>query len=231
MSDPDIPDKFKEKFPARRRTRDLQKDLSLGISREFLRDWHKSSSSGSTDELFRAADECGALRYMLPYDCEDHAVVWTFSLVRRKHQVLSYRIGRYRDDRDTFANKCSIGFPGVMTADNRSLFSQGDYGAADNALSVLLLDLDLSLQSFPNGKASKPKPILTFEAEGDDSVTVLLIVLEWSCPNWFEPTTRRLSLNDPHWLNLTVPPNNLDDFEPWSKTLIYQLVEHGLRLE
>ena len=227
----DVPDKFKEKFPARRRTRDLQKDSPLGISRAFLKVWKKHITSNDGSDLFRAAEAQDAVKYLSSYDCDDYAAVWTFSLVRRKNHLLSYRVGRYRDDRDAFANKCTIGFPGVMTATDRSLFSLDDYGAADNALSVLLLDLDLSPQSFPNGELVKPRPIFSFEAEGDDGITVLLVVLEWVCPDWFEPTTRRLSLNDPHWLDIAVHPNNLEDFEPWSKTAFCQVVEHGLRSE
>lgn len=231
VSAPDVPDKFKERFPARRRTRDLQREMPLGVSRDFLRRWTKLHSSCRASDLFRAAEESDAVKYLEPYDSDDYAAVWTFSLVRKAHYALSYRIGRYRDDRDTFVNKRSIGFPGVITIANRSLFSQDDYGATDNALSVLLLDLDLSPQSFPDSEAAKPKPLLAFEAEGDNGITALLIVLEWVCPNWFEPTTRRLSLNEPHWLDLTSRPNNLDDFEPWSKTVFYQLSDHGLEIE
>ena len=234
ISAPDVPDKFKEKFPARRRTRDLQKDWPLAINRSFLKTWKKrnfSCSSCSVVDVLRAAEEQDAIRYLPSHESGDYAAVWTFSLVRRHHHILSYRVGRYRDDRDAFANKRTIGFPGVLTATDRSLFSQDDYGAADNALSVLMLDLDLSPQSFPKGEPSKPKPIFAFEAEGEDGINVLLVVLEWVCPDWFEPTTRRLSLNDPHWLDLSLHQNNLEDFEPWSKTAFCQVVEHGLKTE
>lgn len=231
ISAPDVPEKFKEKFPARRRTRDLERDSPLAISRAFLKKWKQHISSSSVDGVFRAAEEQDAVRYLPSHYSGDYAAVWTFSLVRRHHHLLSYRIGRYRDDRDAFANKRTIGFPGLMTATDRSLFSQVDYGAAENALSVLLLDLDLSSQSFPNSEPNRPEPIFAFEAEGGDGITVLLVVLEWVCPDWFEPTTRRLSLNDPHWLDLSMQPNNLEDFEPWSKTAFCQVVEHGLKTE
>jgi len=145
--------------------------------------------------------------------------------------VLSYRVGRYRDDREAFANKRTIGFPGAVTVSDTSLFSQDDYGATENALRVLLLDLDLSSQSFLDEKLTKPSPLFTFEAEGDDGVTVLLVVLEWTCPDWFEPTTRKLSLNDPCWLDLSVQPNNIDDFEPWSKTTLRRIVSRELAKE
>lgn len=229
MSDPDIPEKYKERFPARRRTRDLQKESPLGISRAFLREWQSNVRSENVSDVFRAAEENDAFRYLSSSDNDDYATVWTFSLVRRRSEVLSYRIGRYRDDRDAFANKRTVGFPGAITASDRSLFSQDDYGATDNALNVLLLDLDISLQSFTDANPSKPEPLFAFEAEGDDGIMVLLVVLEWTCPDWFEPTTRRLSLNDPCWLDLTAPPNNLDDFEPWSRTALRNFVAASLK--
>lgn len=228
ISDPDIPEKYKERFPARRRTRDLQKESPLGISRAFLREWKNNVHSENVRDVFRAAEEKDAFRYLSSLDNDDYATVWTFSLVRRRSEILSYRIGRYRDDRDAFANKRTVGFPGAITASDRSLFSQDDYGATDNALNVLLLDLDISPQSFTDANPTKPEPLFAFEAEGDDGIMVLLVVLEWTCPDWFEPTTRRLSLNDPCWLDLTVPPNNLDDFEPWSKTALRNFVAASL---
>lgn len=231
ISDPGIPEKFKEVFPARRRTRDLQNESALGISREFIRRWRKDSCSSDLVEMLSAAERQEAVRYLPQSGDSDYATLWTFSLVRRNNEVLSYRIGRYRDDREAFANKRTIGFPGAVTISDRSLFSQEDYGATENALRVLLLDLDLSSQSFIDENPKKPLPIFTFEAEGDDGVTVLLVVLEWTCPDWFEPTTRKLSLNDPCWLNLSVRPNNIDDFEHWSETTLRRIFSRELTEE
>lgn len=231
ISDPNIPEKFKEVFPARRRTRDLQNENALGISREYLKSWREGPDGWDLVEMLADAERHEAVRYLPPSGDAEYATLWTFSLVRRNDEVLSYRIGRYRDDREAFANKRTIGFPGAVTVSDRSLFSQEDYGATENALRVLMLDLDLSSHSFLDEKLTKPSPLFTFEAEGDDGVTVLLVVLEWTCPDWFEPTTRRLSLNDPCWLKLSVQPNNIDDFEPWSKTTLRRIVSRELAKE
>lgn len=229
LSDPNIPEKFKEKFPARRRTRDLQNESPLGINRRFLEKWREHSEWGGLSDFLISAEKQDAVKYLPASGDSDYASVWTFSLVRRDEDVLSYRIGRYRDDREAFAKKRTIGFPGAVTVSDRSLFSKEDYGATENALRVLLLDLDLSSQSFLDETPAEPKPIFVFEAEGQDGVSVVLIVLEWSCPDWFEPTTRRLSLNDPCWLNLSVQPNNIDDFEPWSTATLRRIIsrEHA----
>ncbi len=226
IADPDVPEKYKEKFLARRRTRDLKKDIPLGVRRSFLRSWIEGNSGKSVATFFSEAEKDDSVRYLSEAEEADYAVVWTFSLVRRGSKVLSYRIGRYRDDRDAFANKRTIGFPGVVTASDRTLFSQGDYGATDSALAVLLSDLDLSAHSFETGGIAKPEIKFLSESEGDDGVSVALLVLEWSCPDWFEPTTLKLSLNDPCWLDMTVSPNNPSDFEPWSKSTLRRVAEH-----
>lgn len=221
ISDPCIPRKYKEKFQARRRTRDLKKATTLGVRRTFLKSWIASNCTWNADEFFEEAEKEDSVRYFQDSEDKEFALIWTFSLVRRGTKVLTYRIGRYRDDRDAFANKRTIGFPGIVTAADRTLFSRGDYGATDNALSVLLLDLDLSSHSFEGENVSKPKSTLLLEAEGDDGVSVALMVFEWNCPDWFEPTTLRLSLNDPSWLDFEVAPNNPNDFEPWSKLTLH----------
>lgn len=176
--------------------------------------------------FFDDAEMCDSMRYLNDTNDPEFAVLWTFSLVRRGAKALSYRIGRYRDDREGFANKRTIGFPGVVTASDRTLFSQNDYGAADNAFAVLLLDLDLSSQSFDKGDVSRPETRFLLEADGADGVSVALLVLEWTCPVWFEPTTLRLSLNDPCWMDVSVAPNNPDDFEPWSRSTLRRVAEH-----
>lgn len=226
IADPSIPKKYKEKFQARRRTRDLKKGAPLGVRRSFLRSWVENHRGVEMASFFRDAEARDSVKYLNDCDDGEFAILWTFSLVRRGESTLSYRIGRYRDDRDAFANKRTIGFPGLVTSIDRTLFSQNDYGATDNALAVLMLDLDLSSQSFDSGEVSVPEARCLIEAESDDGLTVALLVLEWNCPDWFEPTTLRLSLNDPCWMDVTVAPNNLEDFEPWSKSALRCVAQH-----
>lgn len=216
ISDPDIPEKFKERFSARRRTRDLHREPSLAINKKFF---EKCSSSFryNWDALIRAAEAADAIHYLHFRDDAGRAlVVWTFSVVRRGANVLSYRLGRYRDNRDAFANKRTIGFPGVVSFFDCTLFSDGDYGVSENALAAISADLDISAVAIYGQKIDAPKPKLALQVGHDSEGDVLLVVMEWDCPEWFEPTTRRLSLNDPCWIDLRVAPNNIDDFEPWT---------------
>lgn len=227
IGDPFVPEQYKVPFPARRRTRDLRRDLTLAINLSFLNSRARLPDRGWDDFISEATAE-DALHFIMPHDTKpDKAEVWTFTLIRRNTNVLSYRMGRYRDDRDAFANKCSVGFPGVVTSADRTLFSQSDFGVRDNSLSVILADLDLSVNAFKDDYDSiaKPSPLFSILVEGKDASPVLLLLMEWVCPDWFEPVTRRLSINNPHWLDFTVRPNNLDDYEPWSVAAIQSVLQ------
>lgn len=228
VTDAAIPDQYKEKFEARRRTRDLHVTPFLAVDQDYVskcgydlrHNWH---------EFVRSAETCNAIHY-LQHKKENEAalVVWTFSIVRRGTEVLSYRTGRYRNDADTFVNKRTIGFPGVVSFFDCTLFSDGDYGAKENALGAIVADLDISAVAIHGEKLPNPEPRCTLRVKRDDDQEVLLVVMEWACPAWFEPTTRRLSLNDPRWLDLRAH-NHFDDFEPWTKATINALCEVHVR--
>lgn len=221
ISDPAVPEKYKRAFPARRRTRDLLNKPSLAMSRWYVVS-HRFHQFQNWHDLVRDAEEQDALKYVDPKNAgDDYAIVWSFSLVRRAHSVLSYRVGRYRDDRDQFANRRTIGFPGIVGFQDHTLFSEGDYGAAEGALDALLTDLDLSLRTFTNdGQIELPSSTHVLTIDEDRSKPIVLLIMEWKCPDWFEPTTRRLSLNDVNWLDLSLRTNNIDDFEPWSRAAL-----------
>ena len=219
VTDPEIPERYKEKFEARRRVRDLQVAPFLAIDADYvdrcghalMHDWR---------EFIRSAGECNAIHYLQSKrENEAALVVWTFSIVRRGTEVLSYRTGRYRSSADTFANKRTIGFPGVVSFFDCTLFSDGDLGATENSLSAIMSDLDISAVAIHGEKLSEPVPRCALRVRQDDNQEVLLVIMDWACPEWFEPTTRRLSLNDPRWLDLRAH-NHFDDFEPWTQATI-----------
>lgn len=220
IADPVIPGEYKEKFPARRRTRDLARNMMLSVKREFV-DGHRDLFRYGYSSFMREADKAKAVTYSNTSDLSEQLLtVWTFCVVRKEHSVLAYRVGRYRDDRDAFANKRSIGFSGPVSDEDRSLFSIDEFGAVDCATNILISDLDLSLASFPEHKMSTPKSTHFFEISDEKLSMVLVAVMEWDCPEWFEPTKRRLSLNEPHWIEATLSRNHHEDFDPWSAELL-----------
>ncbi|MFG1334107.1 winged helix-turn-helix domain-containing protein [Xanthobacter autotrophicus] len=223
-SDPDVPDEFKDPFHARRRTRDLTKPTALAISKKYVDS--RALSNLQWNDFLRDASRCGAFQYVdARHITEDFYLVWAFSIIRRNSHVLSYRIGRYRDNRDAFANKRSIGFSDVVSYDDATLFND-DLGVTERGLSVILDDLDLSRSVFnATGQANAPHVLFSISAPDDASHPALLFVMEWDCPDWFEPTSRRLSLNEVRWIDATRMPNDLNDFEPWSSIALAELIE------
>ena len=227
LSDPDFPAKWKVEFPARRRTRDLKRPDSLAIRRTKAASLENAAISMS--EFSEFLNDPDLVAAMHPKEMEErgYCAIWTFSVVRRADEVLSYRIGRYRDDRDTFANRRSIGFPGSLAAEDVSLFSTDRLGVRDCAVAVLSQDLDLSLATFEDSAGQLPTIECVTAVADLEGQLDLIIVLLWDSPDWFEPTTRRLSLNDPSWLRMSTPPNDIDDFEPWSARILGWLAARG----
>jgi hypothetical protein len=223
-SDSNIPDQYKDHFSARRRTRDLFRAPALCFKSEFIGQLTECRFDSWRDFLGRATS-ADAICYIEPgCSLAEYSPAWTFTLVRRKTSALSYRIGRYRDDRDSFAKKRTVGFPSMLSYFDQTFFSDGDLGASECGLRAVLTDLDLSINAFKNGGGivapEVSNVLLVSQPEGGQSV---LIVMDWKCPDWFEPTMRRLSLNDTRWLDLAVQPNDVNDFEPWSIAALEQL--------
>lgn len=220
LADPELPAKWKAEFPARRRTRDLKRPDSLAIPRTMAISLENTSISLS--EFFARLDGCEGIAAMHPKDMNrsGYCAMWTYSVVRKNNQVLAYRVGRYRDDRDTFANRRSIGFAGALSASDVSLFSTDCLGVRECAISVLQQDLDLSLATFEISDEQIPKiECVTAISDANGHLDLVIVVL-WESPDWFEPTTKRLSLNGPAWLHTSALPNDIEDFEPWSAHIL-----------
>lgn len=226
ISDPDIPPKYKERFAARRRTRDLHQEPALSIDASFVADC-KLELLSDWRLFIHSAEVANALHYAHVDEQRDRLPVWTFSVVRRGSEVLSYRLGRYRDDHDTFANKRTIGFPGVVSFHDCTLFSDGDYGASENALEAILSDLDISAAAVHGEAIAHPQPIFVMKVDRDEHNGAIMVLMDWTCPDWFEPVTRRLSINDPSWMDLRTKPNNIEDFEPWTLAVLDAVSNRG----
>jgi len=226
-SDPSIPDEFKDPFHARRRTRDLGKDGALALDKTYAVNLDARRFE-NWRSLLKDADSNGALKHVdSRSDRGDLVFIWAFSIVRRDNQVLCYKIGKYRDDRGAFANCKSIGFSDLVSYDNASLFSE-DMGITECGLNTVLTDLDLSKSAFGD-QTDISRPMISFvrlaHIGGDEPV--ILFIMEWECPTWFEPTARRLSLNEVRWIDGTHMPNDIDAFEPWSAAALTALLENA----
>lgn len=227
LQDASLPEEFRTPIAARRRTRDLLSSPALAISSRALSNSLAGREFVEAPELYRSTP-FDAWTYVDPKNVpNDTVLVWSAAVVVKENSVLAYRTGRYRDDRDTFANKQTISFVSLVSDSALSLFSPHDLGIQESALRAAVTDLDIPLRTTEEDSL-QIESRLKFFAKGSDfsfEKAIIAMVLI-SCPKWFEPVRRRLSLNDLRWIDLRSLPNNIEDYDPWSRVLWRQLIQY-----
>ncbi len=222
LTDVIIPEEHRQPVATRRRIRELMRGPALAVD---LRDLERVATTGTAIQpeivfsLLRSDSYC----YDDPKNRKDGSVfLWSFVSVRRDYEVLSYRLGRYRDDRDTFIARRSVGFSTLVHRDERTLFNLDDFGIVESGVHATKMDLDVpevhSTNRIDRVVASLVHFIWVFQDTGQSD---LLAVINFECPKWFEPERRRLALNDLSWLDIRTPVNNVDDFDPWSRSVLW----------
>ena len=163
-----------------------------------------------------------AFSYLLgPDDKEvDLLRVWSYVVFMRGGEVLTYRHGRYREGRDSFLKRRSIGFFAPVSDRDFDLFNDRDLGIASSGLRAIAFDLDLPHIVFGEHYRSEIAVsdfVLASDVAGRED---LLAIIDMQCPPQFEPLTRRLAINDLTWLPLDRPINHIEDFDPWSQAVM-----------
>ena len=218
--DESIPEDLRQPIVARRRRRDLVQKRSLAFDRGALE--HARRSTGVVDSsVVLELIEHGRFHYATsaPQQRAEEVVVWAFIMVIRSGHVLTYRQGHYREHRDTFMHRRTIGFYTPVIDDDMSLFEQTDHGIVSSGVKALVTDLDLQEKElWP--MLSQCSELRTFVYPDDQPARDLLAVVAFSCPDWLDPTSKRLAINDLEWLDLRSPPNHREDFDPWSQAVL-----------
>ncbi len=223
LDDSTIPEEFRKPIVARRRTRELRRKDVLTLSRRDLPPEIDAGSALSTEMLFNhlfshAYDYVSDLKLRTV----DEVAIWSFVVVIRDSEVLTYRQGRYREDRDGFFQRRSIGFYAPVIRSDRSLFDQLDHGLVASGLETLAVDLDLMDNSEWHRLARNAKLHEVIFVAADQRADLLGIV-RLDFPHWFEPLTRRLAINDLAWQDLATPANHVEDYDPWSQVVLHQV--------
>ena len=222
LTDITIPEEHRQPVATRRRIRELMRGPALAVD---LQDLERIATTGTAipPELVFNLLRSDRYRYDDPKNRKESSVfLWSFVSVRRDCEVLTYRLGRYRDDRDTFMARRSVGFSTLVHRDERTLFNINDFGIVDSGVHATKVDLDVpevhSTGHGDRGAATLVHFIWVFQNTGQSD---LLAVINFECPKWFEPERRRLALNDLSWLDIRTPVNNVDDFDPWSRSVLW----------
>lgn len=222
LTDPTIPKAYRSPIVARRRQRELRRGAPLAVTRAAALA-SASAINCAKDKLQAIIGAC-SFYYIDPAlrsKAEDELYVWSFVMFRRGPEVLTYRHGRYREGRDTFLKRRSVGFFTPVVDKDLDLFDEGDRGIVASGLRAIAFDLDLPHIVFNGHFRSSSVAITDFliaeDANGNDD---LLAVVSMECPPHFEPLTRRLAINDLNWMRLDVPVNHIEDFDPWSQIVV-----------
>jgi hypothetical protein len=218
LTDTSLPEAFRRPVPTRRRFRELARGPALAVDECVLEKLAPERAPIQPERIFKLlGQECS--RYADPkMKSEKNVFVRSFVCVYRRGDILTYRLGRYREDRDSFLARRSVGFYTYVHRDEQTLFNMRDFGIVDSGVRATAVDLDIP-EVPAREKLDASLRYFTWVRQ-PMGVTDLLAVVALQCPEWFEPVKRRLALNDLAWLDLTKPVNNIDDFDPWSKVVL-----------
>lgn len=215
IDDESLPEEYRRRIIARRRSRQLSKEyaayLPLG-SLIKVDEWGCFPRS----EFSRVVR-----RNIIAYDRGGQAPsqtmpIWHFSYVRRGNQILSYTRGRYLDGRQSVSEGKTIGFSSPLTHDDRSLFEQTYHGVLGAAVSVVSIDLNLEhSRAFQEIEArSNFRGGFIVEA-GKTSAVVL--VCHIVIPEGFSVDTNRLAIKELDWQEIQDYRGRLYDYDLWSQ--------------
>lgn len=221
LTDASLPERYRAPMVARRRRRELFRGSLLTLrASDILQDRRDCLDPAPILRLLRNGQfEYVDARSRINESC---VLMWSFVLFTKKKKVLSYRQGRYREDRDVFLQKRTIGFYQPVSQDYSDLFSQSDLGLKATGIDAVATDLDMpkSISLFDSYAESSSLKCFLLDSRPAESSRNLLSIIEFECPEWFEPTRRRLAINEMEWLDLEARFNHLDDFDPWSKMVL-----------
>lgn len=220
LSDPSLPAEFRTPIVARRRRRELAYPNALALDGETTAHLCRRNDVLPDQEVL---DLLRSRRYHYAESSRSRSaedvLVWSFVLVMRDHLVLTYRHGRYREDRDTFLKRRSIGFFSPVVHDDLTLFDQADHGIVSSGVRALSIDLNLP----PDLQLANSAELKCFVCARQDHPPSLLGLVTFEAPDWLEPFTRRLAINDLAWQDPTVQINHYEDFDPWSQLILENL--------
>lgn len=220
LADTSIPEEFRRPVPTRRRFRELVLGPALALDERALASRATFGQPIDPDVILELLHS-GDCKYEDPrYRSKGSVFFRSFVCVQRERQILTYRLGRYREDRDAFMHKRCVGFATLVHDFEHTLFTRSDFGIVDSGVRATRVDLDIPI--IPGDEQNdrlraKLSHFIWVDGKGGGD---LLAVICFECPAWFEPTKRRLALNDVRWLEEPSTVNNVDDFDPWSQLVL-----------
>jgi hypothetical protein len=229
IKDKSLPIEYRTSIVARRRRRELKKS-HLAYLRSLPPEQPSLFSSLPilSPEDFQQIVRSGDIGYADASDIalEDLCGIYSFVIITRGDEVLVHRKGNYREGRKAFVQKQTIGFTSPLAHDDMTLFDYDDHGLVSAGLTAVAIDLDVEFSSdlprFEEVAYLHSCPLVPTRAAGK----TLLGVVRVEAPTSFEPTRRRLAINDLRWMRISERRGSTADFDPWSRYLLRELPLH-----
>lgn len=228
-----IDPRYKVEFHARRRKKDLSNENVLVIPRNTLDENNISGFVNDPREVLSLIKRTDAHYKVRKHAEEDFNIKQfvTYVIVVKNDRVLSYRRGKFSNAGKELLQARSIGFGGHVSDLDADFLDRDTFGIKNNATRELLEELWLEHDEQINLQRSETLQLLSFINVDDtqEARKHIACVLLYFCTPEFEPKKGELSINDLRWLDVTRRPNDLDDFELWSKILIEKLMTPQFR--
>jgi hypothetical protein len=217
LADASIPQQFRQPVIARRRVRQLMPRTALAVAAKHLKSFARLQGPITPERLNTALLNSSGHPTKLSKSSE-LVYVWSFAIVRRGSLVLTYRTGKYREDRDSFLFRRSLGFSAMVEPSDQTLFNHLSFGIPERGLEAAKTDLEIFGTYLEDSHTDFQTEVQYFVYSEADHA--LIGVVYYECPEWFEPTKRRLSMHDVQWHEIKKSINNIEDFDPWSQLVL-----------
>ena len=222
LADESIPERYRRPIPTRRRSRELTRGPVLAVDKSALEQLARENCPIDSHVIFRLL-KTDHHRYEDPKQKNPESVFFrSFVCVQRDTRLLSYRVGRYREDRDSFMSKRSVGFTAFVHEDECTLFNYKTFGIIDAGARAAKVDLDIP--ELPASLTHLPMHFYLSHfvwSSQPSGANDILAIIHFECPTWFEPVKRRLALNDLRWIDCD-HINDIEGFDPWSRIVLMQ---------
>lgn len=231
---PETPEEYKKVFQGNLRTKSIRKEDVLVAPREKLEIFFSEefTSFESLDFTTLLNDFCSFMDRAKAETDDTVKQFVTFTIIYHESKILIYRRGKFTTTSDRLKGQLSLGFGGHVNDSDFTLFDQGADAFRGNACRELREELFLDEIYEAPEEAYSRTDILGYLNTDDspDAEHHLAVLVAFEHVNDQIPKKGELSINQLEWLDLTLPLNDLSDFDLWSGKILRRLYEGSLSL-
>ncbi len=217
ISDDTLPGHYRIEYFARPRRKDLRRERVLVLERGAI--LSNQMSSTQLDQIFKD-QRYKFLTWNEVGDRSDVLPVYSFLVIHRGTEVLSYSSGKFTAEDHPSKGMKSVGFGSAVRAQDSDLLFNAYHGIIGSAINELVYSLGLQREHARQARYEN-QLVLHWAVctNGNLGQSFVKIVLSYRAPNDFLPTKSALSLNKLEWLNAKTSPRFVEQFDGLSQVL------------